>query len=186
VKANNSHSKSASVSLKILLIFGVSLILFGIGFCGFQVHTLSNRQETMKKDYMVINSVSFGLLCVDEWRDNIVAAAKEQIQKFQLTPQQNRDLKKETEQILHAVINKAVSSIQKPSKNIGKKLEKVAFNALAVGLTSTMIQIDARIASMDFHLLGQNVSFKNQVLFFQSKSIVDVVQILIKTSKSIP
>jgi hypothetical protein len=54
---------------------------------------------------------------------------------------------------------------------------------LVVGLTTTMIQIDARIASIDFHLLGQDVSFKNQVLYFQSKSIVDVVVILIKTGK---
>jgi hypothetical protein len=54
---------------------------------------------------------------------------------------------------------------------------------LVVGLTSTMIQIDARIASMDFHLLGQDVKFKNQVLFFQSKSIVDVVHLLIQTGK---
>ncbi|MEJ0080337.1 MAG: hypothetical protein WDM78_05115 [Puia sp.] len=237
-----------------------------------------------------------GLLSVDEWRDNIVAAAKAQIKNFKLTPEQNQDLKKEIEQILHAVINKAISSIQKPQKNIGKKIEKMAFNALVnekklhqevpgyaqkiineinkpssysrlknialteldslgsqtydsskkaektlmdsifgkyavadkesfekqtvaelaqirkqtytwalgmltgvllilitwwlvrnrpdihaplyamsivsalillvVGLTSTMIQIDARIATMDFHLLGQDVNFKNQVLFF--------------------
>jgi hypothetical protein len=312
-KANTSRGKAGSMGLKILIILVVSLILLGIGYCGFQVHTLSDRQKGIKKDYMLVNSVSFGLLSVDEWRDNIVDAAKAQIQKFQLTPQQNADLKKEIEQILHGLINKAVASIEKPNKNIGKKLEKLAFNTLvnekklhqevpgysqkiideinkpssysrlkniaqteldslgsktydssknaektlmdsifkkynahdkpsfeketvadlalirkqtynwafgmlggimailliwwlvrnkpevhtplyimsilsalillAIGLTSTMIQIDARISSMDFHLLGQNVSFKNQVLFFQSKSIVDVVHILIQTGK---
>ena len=262
---------------------------------------------------MVVNSVSFGLLSVDEWRDNIVAAAKAQIQSFKLTPQQNADLKKEIETILNALIEKAVASIRQPSTNIGKKIEKLAFNSLVsvnkiheqvpgyaqkiideinkpssynrlkniaqteldslgsktydssknaekflmdsifkkynsvdkasfekqtdadlalvrkqtydwaygmlagvililflwwlvrntpevhtplyimsilsavillvVGLTTTMIQIDARIASMDFHLLGQDVQFKDQVLFFQSKSIVDVVHILINTGK---
>jgi hypothetical protein len=313
VKPHTAPVKSASISLKISLILGITIVLIGIGFCAFQVHLLSDRQEAIKKDYMVVNSVSFGLLSVDEWRDHIVAAAKEQIQDFKLTPEQNRSLKKEIEQILNAVINKAVASIQKPGKNLGKKLEKVAFNALVsekklhedvpgyaqkiideinkpssynrlkniaqieldslgsqtydssknaekylmdslfrkysvadkdsfekqteanlgqirklayswafgmlggvivilltwwfvrnmpnvhaplyamsiisalillvVGLTSTMIQIDARIASMDFYLLGQNVTFKNQVLFFQSKSIVDVVHILIQTGK---
>jgi hypothetical protein len=54
---------------------------------------------------------------------------------------------------------------------------------LLVGLTTTMIEIDARIATMDFHLLGQSVSFKNQDLFFQSKSIIDVVVLLLKTGK---
>ena len=262
---------------------------------------------------MVINSVSFGLLSVDEWRDDIVAAVKAQIQKFKLTPGQNSDLKKEIEQILHAVMDKAATDIKKPKKSIGGKIEKLAFNTLVnekdlhsqvpgyaqkiineinkpssynrlknialteldslgsqtydssrntektfmdsvfrgygvtdksafeqrtisdlslirkqtyrwafgmlggvililvlwwlvrnkpevhsplyvmsilsalillvVGLCSTMIQIDARIANMDFHLLGENVSFKNQVLFFQSKSIVEVVQLLIQTGK---
>jgi hypothetical protein len=46
-----------------------------------------------------------------------------------------------------------------------------------------MIQVDARIQSIDFHLLGRDVSFKNQVLYFQSKSIVDVVEILVHTGK---
>ena len=312
-KTSNTGVHSGSIILKIGLILFISLVLGAIAYCGFKVHTLSKHQEVIKRDYMVVNSVSFGLLSVDEWRDNIVAAAKTQIQKFQLTPQQNADLKKEIEQILNALLDKAVASIEKPNKNIGKKLEKAAFNTfvnekklheevpgysqkiideinkpssfnrlkriaqseidslgthtydssknaekalmdsifrkynavdkasfenqtdsdlalvrkqtyswafgmlggiililltwwfvrnrpevhaplyalsilsaiilLAVGLTTTMIQIDARIKSMDFHLLGQNVSFKDQVLFFQSKSIVDVVHILIQTGK---
>jgi Paraquat-inducible protein A len=312
-KIKNPTPNRGSTGLKILVIGIMLPILLGIGYCGFKVHILSNQQERIKKDYMVVNSVSFGLLSVDEWRDNIVAAAKTQIQKFKLTPQQNADLKKEIEQILYGLLNKAVASIEKPNKNVGKKLEKLAFNTLVnedklkkevpgysqkiideinkpssysrlksvalteidslgiqtydsskqaektlmdsifkkynavdkqsfekqtvsdlalirkqtynwafgmlggvivilliwrlvrdkpevhtplyimsilsalillvVGLTSTMIQIDARITSMDFHLLGQNISFKDQVLFYQSKSIVDVVHILIQTGK---
>jgi hypothetical protein len=54
---------------------------------------------------------------------------------------------------------------------------------LIVGLTTTMIEIDARIATMDFHLLGQEIKFQNQELFFQSKSIVDVVVLLLQTGK---
>jgi len=55
-----------------------------------------------------------------------------------------------------------------------------AFILLAVGLTASMIEVDARIKSLDFVLLGEHVVFKNQVLFFQSKSILDVVEILVK------
>ena len=54
---------------------------------------------------------------------------------------------------------------------------------LAVGLTTAMIDIDARINSLSFQLLGETVSFRNQVIFFQSKSIFDVVHILIATGK---
>ena len=263
---------------------------------------------------MTVNSISFGLLSVDEWKDNIVAAARGQIQDFKLTPEQNKDLTNEISQILNALVDKAVASIEKPQKSIGGKLKKLAFKAfvndkklhesvpgysqkiiseinkpssyrrlkniaqvqldslgsktydssrvaqrmvmdsifknylgvkdkdafenrsvadltairklqynwaygmlagvliilllwrifrnkaevhtplyimsimsamilLIVGLTCTMIQIDARIQTMDFHLLGRDIEFKNQVLFFQSKSIVDVVHILISTGK---
>ena len=55
-----------------------------------------------------------------------------------------------------------------------------AFILLAVGLTASMIEVDARIKSFDFVLLGEHVVFKDQVLFFQSKSILDVVKVLIK------
>ncbi|HTB25599.1 MAG TPA: paraquat-inducible protein A [Puia sp.] len=312
-KETKSKAGFGLSGIRILLVLGVSIILFGMGYCGLQVYILSNRQEHIKKDYMIVNSVSFGLLSVDEWRDNLVAAAKGQIQKFKLTPQQNSDLKKEIEVILNGVIDKASASINKPQKSVGGKIKKLAFNTLVnekklheevpgyaqkiidevnkpssynrlkriaqteldslgsqtydsskdaetvimdsifkkyntvnkdgfenqtnadlslirkqtytwalgmlagvilililwwlvrhkeevhtplyvmsifsavillvVGLNCTMIQIDARISSMDFHLLGQDVQFKNQVLFFQSKSIVDVVRILIKTGK---
>lgn len=55
-----------------------------------------------------------------------------------------------------------------------------AFILLAVGLTASMIEVDARIKAMHFTLLGQPVVFQDQVLFFQSKSILDVVEILVK------
>ncbi|AMR33364.1 paraquat-inducible protein A [Mucilaginibacter sp. PAMC 26640] len=55
-----------------------------------------------------------------------------------------------------------------------------AFILLAVGLTASMIEVDARVQSLDFVLLGEPVVFKNQVLFFQSKSILDVVEVLVK------
>jgi hypothetical protein len=57
-----------------------------------------------------------------------------------------------------------------------------AFILLAVGLTASMIEVDARISSLDFVLLGEHVVFKDQVLFFESKSIMDVVMVLIGQS----
>jgi hypothetical protein len=298
---------------KLLLIVGFSAILIALGYCGYKVHTLSAQQETIKADYATVKNVSFGLLSVSQWRDQIVIIISKQIQDFDFTPQQTADLEKEIEQILNALIDKAVSMINKPQKSIGGKLKKAAFDVfvntddlhkqvpifakqivaevekpssklrlqniaqsklnqlgqqtydssmnaektaidttyrkynvttaeqyesktamlltsirkttyayafgmlgcvllilfvwwllrkqtelsatlfilsvlaagiiLYVGLTTTMIEVDARIQSLDFYLLGSSISFKNQVLFFQSKSILDVVMILLKTGK---
>lgn len=57
-----------------------------------------------------------------------------------------------------------------------------AFMLLGVGLTASMIEVDARINTLEFTLLGQPIEFNDQVLFFQSKSILDVVVVLISGS----
>ena len=48
------------------------------------------------------------------------------------------------------------------------------------GITNPMIDIDARIDELYFQLMGEQVIFNNQVLFYQSKSLTDVVEILLR------
>jgi hypothetical protein len=52
---------------------------------------------------------------------------------------------------------------------------------LAVGVTTPMLEIDARIARLQFILLGEAVSFEEQMIFYQSKSILDVVWLLLES-----
>jgi hypothetical protein len=54
---------------------------------------------------------------------------------------------------------------------------------LWAGLRNPMIDIDARIVRLSFQLTGEPIEFSNQVLFFQSKSITDVVRLLLETRK---
>jgi Paraquat-inducible protein A len=295
------------------LIAGVLVLLFAAAFCGLQVHRLSQEQKAIKRDYSVVNNISFGLLSVSRWRDLVVTAVGNQIENFNLTPAQRDSLELEIEGILNGLIDKADSIISRPQKSLGGKLRKVAFrlfikpenlhketpafahkimaevlkprsknrltsvaksklqdlgeqtydsseNAqqhtfdsvfrpyhvktldefnresigqleaihhrmyyfvggmlvslvillllwwplwknkelytplfvlsivmafilLLTGLTSVMIEIDARIDTLDFHIIGQTIAFKDQVIFFQSKSIIDVVLLLIRTGK---
>ncbi len=303
-------AKGFSVS-KLLLILGLGVFLCCEGYFGYRLHTLSIQQEEIKRDYSDINNITLGLFSVDQWRDKVSGIINHQVKHFTLTPKQKRDLQKEVEQIILALINKAEGLVNKPTKSIGGKLKKLAvktfvntdkikaqvpafaktiiakidnpqsknklsslalnkfaqaqktgyldsaitandslknkmyqkyhvsspeeFNSkltssldsirtttynycfgmlgcvlivlglwwvfrkrkdmhatlfimsllfafilLAVGLTASMIEVDARIKSLDFVLLGEHVVFKNQVLFFQSKSILDVVEVLVK------
>lgn len=59
----------------------------------------------------------------------------------------------------------------------------LALAILVGGLTAPMIEIDARIKEMSFILLGEKLMFHDQIIFFQSKSIVDVVHILISNGQ---
>jgi len=52
---------------------------------------------------------------------------------------------------------------------------------LAGGVMTPMIEVEARIDELRMQLLGEPVVFADQVLYFQSKSILDVVQVLIDT-----
>jgi hypothetical protein len=44
-----------------------------------------------------------------------------------------------------------------------------------------MIEVEARIEQLSLTLLGEPLLFRDQVLYFQSKSILDVVQVLLAT-----
>jgi hypothetical protein len=52
---------------------------------------------------------------------------------------------------------------------------------LLMGISLPMIDIDARINSVDFNLFEQDISFEEQVVFYQSKSILDVTQNLLES-----
>ncbi|HEX4460249.1 MAG TPA: hypothetical protein VIA18_19860, partial [Polyangia bacterium] len=54
----------------------------------------------------------------------------------------------------------------------------LALVTLLAGLASPMLEIDARIQRVDFILLGEHLRFDDQVLFYQSKSIMQVVHTL--------
>jgi hypothetical protein len=50
---------------------------------------------------------------------------------------------------------------------------------LIAGVTTPMIDLEAKISQMNFVLMGHHLHFENQVLYFQSKSILDVFWIMI-------
>lgn len=58
------------------------------------------------------------------------------------------------------------------------------FALLVGGLFTPMIDIEAEITRLDLVLVGEPVTFEHQVLFFQSKSIIDVVELLVRTGRS--
>lgn len=294
----------------LLLIAGLTILLCGESYFAYRLYTLSAQQEEIKTDYSAANNITLGLFSVTQWRDEISGILNRQVKHFTMTPKQKKELQKEVEVIIYALIDKAEALVNKKPKSLGGKFKRLlvkkfvkadkikaqvpgiakmmiakidnpssknqlttmalskfkavertdyvdstiavsdslyshlyhkyhvanqekfnqklteslaqirttmyrhcfgmlgcvvvvllmwwllrkrtelhgtlfimsllfAFILLAVGLTASMIEVDARIGSLDFTLLGEHVIFKDQVLFFQSKSIVDVVHVLI-------
>lgn len=59
----------------------------------------------------------------------------------------------------------------------------VSLIVLFAGLTAPMIEIDARFQQVNFLIIGEQITFNDQVIFFQSKSILQVIGILFDTGK---
>jgi hypothetical protein len=51
------------------------------------------------------------------------------------------------------------------------------------GLYSPMIELEAKISHLEFALFGEPLAFNNQVLFYENKSILSVITLLITTGK---
>jgi hypothetical protein len=54
---------------------------------------------------------------------------------------------------------------------------------LTVGISMPMLLIQAKVDQLEFQLLGEPILFTDQVLFYQSKSILDVVRLLLIEGK---
>tara|TARA_R110000868_G_scaffold306734_4_gene568141 strand:+ start:2588 stop:3871 length:1284 start_codon:yes stop_codon:yes gene_type:complete len=54
---------------------------------------------------------------------------------------------------------------------------------LVVGVLLPMINIDARVSEMNFQLMGESIKFTDQVLYFKSKGILEVVTLMISNKK---
>lgn len=83
--------------------------------------------------------------------------------------------------IILSVILFALSGFSKPplapSRYILLVLSLIIL--LIAGVTTPMIDMEAKISQMSFMLMGHPIHFENQVLYFQSKTILDVFWIMI-------
>ncbi len=55
-----------------------------------------------------------------------------------------------------------------------------SFSLLVGGIGTPMIDLEARIDRLVFQLIGEEVVFRDNIIFFQSKSITDIVEILVR------
>jgi paraquat-inducible protein A len=59
----------------------------------------------------------------------------------------------------------------------------ICFSLLFIGLFLPMIEIDARLEAISFTLFGEPVEFRDQVLYYKSKSITEVVHLMLSQGK---
>jgi hypothetical protein len=74
----------------------------------------------------------------------------------------------------------------------GRRLQRPFFSLslglasilLATSLSIPMMEIDARIQSIDIMLIGERFRFNEQVVYYRSKSLMQVVQVMMRSGKA--
>lgn len=125
-----NSTNAFSILLKTALALVLAVVLFIEVRSGYKVYKLSDEKRTHKMAYAFVNNVSFGLLSVDVWRNQVVETARQELGNFKLTPEQEQDIKKEIDNQLHTLVDGAFAEIEKPKKSIGDKLKKAAVKSL--------------------------------------------------------
>lgn len=105
----------------------LSLLLGAECYFGYQLYTISAKQEQMKEDYATLNSITFGVFSVDLWRDKISQIVTGEIKQFKISTAQKKEMRAMVEKEMHGMINQVVKELTKPQKGLGNKLKKFAF-----------------------------------------------------------
>lgn len=298
-------------SKRFLIVLLAGSLLMVAAWSAFQVYKISAKSAEIKEDFSKVNSITYGILSVNLWRNHVTNIILNRIDDFELTPAQHDTLTYEVNQILNAVVDTGEQLLDEKQKSLKGKIQKFAiktfvnedevralipvfaksivdevekpknkealkylltsklqqyseityanpgdimllsttlekYNAadledfnrksvvelqllqekiyfftfltlgimllflllwwivrnnkavhtplfiisvflalvlLAAGITTPMIEIDARFKEVSLLLIGEEISFKDQIIFYQSKSILDVVIILIEEGK---
>jgi hypothetical protein len=102
----------------------IPLLALTIG-CGIEVHRFSLERAAVKYDSSYVNSIKYGLLSVDLWKDRIQEIVSGNIGQFNLNPEQQEDLKKVIANVLQALITETDVMLQKRQKSLSGKIKKI-------------------------------------------------------------
>jgi hypothetical protein len=125
------HGRHTVPSLvKAVVVVAFAILLIVEAWCGYEVHRLSEAKRVHKLAYAFVNNVSFGLLSVDIWRDQVVQMARQEMGNFQLTAEQEEGLRQEVSAQLHTLVNQTFAQLNEHKKSVGDKLKKAAIKTI--------------------------------------------------------
>ncbi|MEO6670299.1 MAG: paraquat-inducible protein A [Ferruginibacter sp.] len=129
VPAKQSQQTATSLLKTVVVaIFGI-LLITEVWF-GYQVQQQAEARRVHKLAYAFVNNVSFGLLSVDIWRDQVVEKVRQEMGNFRMTNEQQQELRTAIDAKLQSLVNQTFAEINRPKKSLGGKLKKVAINTL--------------------------------------------------------
>ena len=102
----------SSLLAKFLLVMCCAPLILLCGYWGMKVHDLSAEREVIKRDYSFVNSIEYGILSVDAWKQNIEDILTKGIRSFDLTAPQRDTLEVVITGVLRTTIESADSLVR--------------------------------------------------------------------------
>lgn len=139
---------------------------------GYANSTFSEMDYSYRNKILAIHGYESGEAAIEGLRDEIVAT------DASISGHKN---------LLYGVIFAAALMamlLKNPSTLELGLLTLTCFILLMAGLSLPMIDIDARISEMNLSLMGEHIGFTDQVLYFKSKSILEIVTIMLSQGKT--
>ena len=103
----------------LVLIF-LPLIVFN-ALCGIHLYKQTLLRTAVKLDYSRVNSLDYGLLSVDLWKNIIQKIVADRVTNFKITREQEKVFKREITKVLNALILEALQHFAKAPKNALRK-----------------------------------------------------------------
>ena len=108
------------------LIVSLIIIIVSVGLCQ-QIIVNSVANQKSKIDYAELNHVKYGLLSIDEWKRQVTGIFTEEVNKLDLSKENQRKLRKHIEVLLNTFIDKAAKKIREANSGSAKGQLKQTF-----------------------------------------------------------
>jgi uncharacterized small protein (DUF1192 family) len=123
-----------ATAMKLLKLFLSLIIIIALVILCHQVISNSISNQKNKNDYAELNHVKYGLLSVDEWKQQITAILNEEINKLYLSRANERDLRKHIEVLLNTLIDQVDKKIREENSGSAEGRFKQSFINIFISL----------------------------------------------------
>lgn len=120
--------------MKLLKLFFSLIIIIALVILCHQVISNSISNQKNKNDYAELNHVKYGLLSVDEWKQQITAILNEEINKLYLSRANELELRKHIEVLLNTLIDQVDKKIREGNSGSAKGRAKQSFINIFINL----------------------------------------------------
>lgn len=110
---------------------GICVFAILIGFASWNLFRIENAKRAIKQDQIEVHHIKYGLFNVDEWKKIIADIVTKNVNTFEVTPQNRKEILAKTEKMLYTLIDEVAAVMRdKNKKTLGGFFKQLATDIL--------------------------------------------------------